>query len=155
MGANIKIEGGVIPTKEKVSTAVGVVRCPECHHEFIKLVDESDFMMQSLKGVPFKIIVQLVANILVGVVLWKANSYLLPEKGFSDPVSLIYSLSLILPSAVLFLALFAVQYMGLIRVWFFMAVGVIGMGAIMWGGVAYVDFIREYLPLECTYHLSK
>ena len=146
MGANIKIEGGVIPTKEKVSTAIGVVRCPECHHEFIKLVDESDFMMQSLKGVPFKIIVQLVANILVGVVLWKANSYLLPEKGFSDPVSLIYSLSLILPSAVLFLALFAVQYMGLIRVWFFMAVGVIGMGAIMWGGVAYVDFIREYLP---------
>ena len=148
MGISQKVNekmGGIVPTKEKISTAIGVVRCPECHHEFIKLVDESDLTLKNRGGVPFKIMSQLVANILVGVVLFKANSYLLPDKGFSDPVSLIYSLSLILPSAVLFLALFAVQYMGLIRVWFFMALGVIGTGSIMWGGVAYVDFIREYL----------
>jgi len=44
---------------------------------------------------------------------------------------------------VLFLALFAVQYMGLVRVWFFMALGVIATGLIMWGGVAYLDFVRE------------
>ena len=143
MGTNI--DGGIIPTKEKVSTSIGVVHCPECHHEFIKRVDELGVTTKNKKDVPYQLLIQLVANVLVGVVLWKTNSYLLPEKGFSDPVSLIYSLSLILPSVVLFLALFAVQYMGLIRVWFFMALGVIATGLIMWGGVAYLDFVREYL----------
>lgn len=145
MGTYIKNKGGTIPTKEKVSTTIGVVNCPECHHEFIKLVDELDATAENNKDVPYQLLIQLVVNVLVGVVLWKTNSYLLPVKGFSDPISLIYSLSLILPSAVLFLALFAVQYMGLIRVWFFMALGVIATGSLMWGGVAYVDFIREYL----------
>ena len=139
------LNSGSIPTKEKVSTAIGAVQCPECQHQFIRLVDESDFKMKNAGGVPVKVVLQLVANVLVGVVLWNANSYLLPEKGLSDPVSLVYSLSLILPSVVLFLALFAVQYMGLIRVWFFMALGVIATGSLMWGGVFYVDFIREFI----------
>jgi len=141
MGINTK--GGIVPTKEKISTSIGVVHCPECNHEFIKLVDEADLHIKRMGGIPLQIILQLVANILVGVVLWQANNYLLPDKGFSDPVSLIYSLALILPSVVLFLALFAVQYMGLVRVWFFMALGVIATGLMMWGGVAYLDFVRE------------
>ena len=109
-----------------------VSRCAECNQ-----IVKAD-------RVPASLVVQLLVNVLVGVVLFKANNYLLPDRAFSDPISLLYSFSLILPSVALFFALFAVQYMGLVRVWLFMALPLIAVGAAMWGAVEWVDFARRF-----------
>ena len=85
-------------------------------------------------GSPIKI--QLLGNVLAGIALIISNGYLLPKGAFNDGVAA-YSYMLITPSIILFLTLFSVLYMGLIRIWLFLVVGVallsgliiFGMGA--------------------------
>ena len=66
---------------------------------------------------------QFLANLLAGVALFISNHALLPVGAFNDGVAA-YSYMLITPSIILFLTLFAMQYMGLLRIWLFLVMGV-------------------------------
>ncbi len=77
--------------------------------------------------------IQLWGNFLVGVALLISNNYLLPDGAFNDGVKH-YSYMMITPSIILFLALFSMQYMDLIRIWAFLVAGTIA-GSILILGV--------------------
>ena len=73
---------------------------------------------------------QFIAGVLAGVALFISNRALLPVGAFNDGVAA-YSYMLITPSIILFLTLFAMQYMGLVRIWLFLVVGVFALSFIV------------------------
>ena len=88
---------------------------------------------------------QIILSFLVGYVLYKVNVYLLPDEAFSNPISILYTTAIIIPSVVLFFSMFAVLYMGLIYIWFYMAVTISALGVLVLLGALFINFAEAYL----------
>jgi hypothetical protein len=136
--------GGIVPTSVEQDLKIGVVTCPQCKHEFIKYTDERDLGVEQ-GGIPYQLLLQIFLSFLVGYALYKCNVYLLPDDAFSNPISVLYSVAIIIPSIVLFISMFAVLYMGLIYIWFYMAVTVSGLGLLVLLGSLFIDFSEAFL----------
>jgi hypothetical protein len=141
----VDASGNIVPTSSEQDLKIGVVTCPSCSHEFVKYTDERELGVKGGDGIPYRLLVQIVGSFLIGYVLYQCNMYLLPDDSFSNPLSVIYSVLLIIPSMVLFLALFAVLYMGLIYIWFYMALTVSGVGLVVLLGALFVEFARRWM----------
>jgi hypothetical protein len=136
--------GGVVPVSVAQDLKIGVVTCPQCQHEFIKYTDERDLGVKD-GGIPYQLLLQIVLSFLVGYVLYQCNAYLLPDDAFSNPISVMYSVAIIIPSLVLFASLFAVLYMGLVYIWFYMAMTVSALGVLVLLGALFVHFAEVFL----------
>jgi len=141
----VAVNENIVPTSTEKNLKIGVVTCPSCSHEFVKYTDERDLSIKENNGIPYRLLVQIVGSFMIGYVLYGCNMYLLPDDAFSNPLSMMYSVFLILPSVVLFLALFAVLYMGLIYIWFYMALTVSGVGLIVLLGALFVKFAEGFV----------
>jgi hypothetical protein len=135
---------GVVPTSAEQDLKIGVVTCPECKHQFVKYTDERDLGVKQ-GGIPYQLLLQIFLSFLVGYVLYKCNVYLLPDDAFSNPISVLYTVAIIVPSIVLFISMFAVLYMGLIYIWFYMAVTVSGLGLLVLLGALFINFAEVFL----------
>lgn len=138
------IKKKIVPTKREKDLKIGVVTCPQCAHEFVKYTDERDLGMKN-NSIPFELLVKVVLSFLVGYVLYKCNVYLLPDGAFSHPLSILYSVAIITPSIVLFFSMFAVLYMGLTYIWFYMAITISGLGLVILLGALFVNFAEVFL----------
>lgn len=137
-------EGNIVPTSSEQDLKIGVVTCPQCKHEFVKYTDERDLGLD--KGdIPYRLIIQIVLSFIVGYVLYEINMYLLPESAFDNPISVLYTVAIIIPSIVLFLSMLAVLYMGIIYIWFYMALTVSGLGIIVLLLALFVEFAKRWL----------
>jgi hypothetical protein len=134
----------IVPTQSVQDLKIGVVTCPQCQHEFVKYTDERDLGIKQ-GGIPYSLFFKIVLSFLVGYVLYKINMYLLPEDAFDNPLSVLYTTALIIPSVVLFFALLAVLYMGLIYIWFYMVVTVSGLGVLVLLASLFINFAEAYL----------
>ncbi len=134
----------IVPRKKEQDLKIGVVTCPQCQHEFVKYTDERDLGIQQ-GGIPYQMLIQIGLSFVVGYVLYKINSYLLPEAAFSNPISVLYSVAILIPSVVLFFSMFAVLYMGLFYIWFYMAVTVSALGVLVLLGALFIRFAEAFL----------
>ena len=134
----------IIPRKKEHSLTIGVVICPQCNHEFVKYTDERD-LVEKNKEIPFELILKILLSFLVGYVLYKSNMYLLPEDSFDQPTALIYSILIIIPSLILFFSMFAVLYMGLYYIWFWMSISVSALGGIILLGSIFIKIVEAFL----------
>lgn len=137
-------DGGIVPTSVEQDLKIGVVTCPKCKHEFVKYTDERDLGVKQ-GGIPYQLVLQIFLSFLVGYVLYKCNVYLLPDDAFSNPISVLYSVAIIIPSVVLFISMFAVLYMGLIYIWFYMAVTISALGLLVMLGALFINFAEVFL----------
>ena len=134
----------IVPRKKEQDLKIGVVTCPQCQHEFVKYTDERDLGVKQ-DGIPYKMLIQIGLSFVVGYALYKINIYLLPEGAFSNPIAVLYSVAIIIPSVVLFFSLFAVLYMGLFYIWFYMAITVSALGVLVLLGALFINFAEAFL----------
>ena len=134
----------VVPTVREADLKIGVVTCPQCEHEFVKYTDERDLGVKQ-GGIPYQLVLQVVLSFVVGYVLYKINMYLLPDDAFSNPISVLYSVAILTPSVVLFFSMLAVLYMGLIYIWFYMAVTISALGVLVLMASLFINFAEAYL----------
>ena len=138
------VGGGIVPTSLEKDLKIGVVTCPRCQHEFVKYTDERDLGVKQ-GGIPYQLLLQVFLSFLVGYVLYECNAYLLPDDAFSNPLSVLYTVAIIIPSLVLFVSMFAVLYMGLVYIWFYMAVTVSVLGLLVMLGALFINFAEVFL----------